>query len=149
MLGVSTTLLVDRARARRERIGKLDKDKREAYAELLAALTATDGDLQALALEHRAPVPRPVVVAAFNAHGLLARRYQIALVAPDAVAQAADEAYRTLRGIREAIIATEVDPSSRYEDDAPAAKAWGEVHPPYVTAIFALRDAMRADVQQR
>lgn len=146
LLGFATSLIMDVVRAKRERVHRLDQARREAYAQYLVTLTETDGALQVLALNETTPVDRSTAVSTFRSKSLLASLYQVVLVAPPPIAEAADDTYRKLRAIREAI-STESLAVSTPGSEMRGSDNWEAVHGSYDKAIAALRAAMQADVQ--
>ncbi|MEU0805403.1 hypothetical protein [Streptomyces sp. NPDC005970] len=148
IVGVGSTLLGETVRSRRDRGHQLHQLRRELYARYLEALTNTDSELQLLAIRQQAPVDEGDVRAAWRSHSLLSLNYEITLVAPTPVADAADTAYRSLRAMRNVIATTEVtigNPGTP-QNNAPGAAEWQRVHRTYIDALAALRSAMRADV---
>ncbi|MEU5614332.1 hypothetical protein AB0H03_37515 [Streptomyces sparsogenes] len=148
MVGVGSTLLGETVRSKRERGHQLDQLRQQLYARYLEALTSTDGELQLLAVRQRTPVDEVDLRAAWRGHSLLALNYEIALVAPPPVADAADTAYRALRAMRNVIGTTEVTLGRRGAPEGGGAGAaeWDGAHREYIEAVAALRSAMRADV---
>lgn len=146
ILGVSSALLVDWTRAKRERGHKFDEVRRNVYTAYLVALTETEGALQILALNQPTPIDRAAVMSVFRSKSLLAHRYQAALVAPPEVAHAAEGAYQKLRNIREAIVTTNLTVGTpKWATNG--STEWQAVHQPYWEAIEGLRAAMRDDIQ--
>ncbi|QKW07926.1 hypothetical protein HUT18_17560 [Streptomyces sp. NA04227] len=164
VVGVGSTLLAESLRSRRDRGTQHESLKRELYARYLAALTATDSELQLLAVRHRnaGPVDELEIRDAWRSHALLALKYEIQLVAPAPVSEAAEQTYRRLRELRNAVgtqnlatrtsaLDTTSGPDTTPSPDttsvpAPRSEAWQTVHTPYVDALETLRVAMRADL---
>jgi hypothetical protein len=134
VLGVGSTLLVESARARRERGTRLEQAQRDAYLRFLTALTETEAALLALGR----PVSSADVTSAYRAHQILPAYYELLLAAPPAVCDAARGAYSGLRAIRDAIAATGLAAGPSAE--------WQAVHVPYDAAVRDLRNVMRQSV---
>ncbi|MEV0576311.1 hypothetical protein OG521_23075 [Streptomyces sp. NBC_01463] len=134
VLGVGSTLLVESARARRERGTRLEQAQRETYLRFLTALTETEASL----LTVSQPASGADVIAAYRAHQILPAYYELLLAAPPAVCDAARGAYGGLRTIRDAIASTGLAAGSSAE--------WQAVHIPYDSAVRELRNVMRQSV---
>jgi gas vesicle protein len=147
ILGVGSTLLVDRARAKRERGHRFDEVRRNAYTSYLVSLTETDAAMQILALGQATPIDRATVMSTFRSKSLLAHRYQAALVAPPDVTRAIEKTYEKLRRVREALI-TETLTVGKWNWETNGSSEWVEVHQPYGQAVEDLRAAMRDDIQE-
>lgn len=105
LIGVSSTLAVDRVRADRERLDKDKAVKRQVYADYLAALTRTRDELRAAARDPGAHPEdrRRRAVEAFRDGGAYELRYQVAVLAPTVVDEASVEAFRALRDMRDLV----------------------------------------------
>ncbi|MFD9777101.1 hypothetical protein [[Kitasatospora] papulosa] len=134
VLGVGSTLLVESARARRERGIRLAQTQREAYLRYLTALTETEAALLTISQ----PASGPELISAYRAHQILPTYYELLLAAPPAVCEAARDAYSGLRAIRDAIAATGLTAGPSDE--------WQAVHVPYDSAVRELRIVMRKSV---
>ncbi|MDI2131175.1 hypothetical protein [Yinghuangia seranimata] len=147
VLGIASTMATETFRARRDRRARLDGVRREGYAKYLQALTRTDAAMQAAAAAHAGPLDADVALEAFRSQDLLACRYELVLIASPETGRAAEEAYRRLRDIREALIAAHLEISTVAARDSDRTVAWRSVHRPYVEALEGLREAMRRDIQ--
>ncbi|GCE02258.1 hypothetical protein EHYA_10035 [Embleya hyalina] len=147
VLGVASTMAAEAFRARRDRRARLDTVRRDGYARYLRALARTDAALQEAAARRPGPLGKDEALDAFRSEDLLGRRYEVGLIASPEVGRAADEAYRRLRDIREAMIATHLETSTVATRDDNRTTTWRAVHRPYVTALEELREAMRRDIQ--
>jgi hypothetical protein len=148
-IGVSSTILADMVRSRRERDRQLDNTRRELYSRYLQALTLTDAELQALAVSEETPVDEVKIREAWRGHSLLPLRYEVELVAPEAVSEVAADTYRCLRAMRNAIRTTELTVSNAGRAGGVEGSAeWEAVHRPYIEAIADLRTVMRSDIQR-
>ncbi|MGI5399332.1 hypothetical protein ACQEVG_07770 [Streptomyces sp. CA-135486] len=134
VLGVGSTLLVEAARARRERGTRIEQVQRDAYLRFLTALTETETALLALSQ----PVSNADVVSTYRAHQILPTYYELLIAAPREVCDAARAAYRGLRAIRDAIATTGLAVGVSAE--------WHAVHDPYDAAVRRLRSVMRESV---
>jgi hypothetical protein len=106
----------------------------------LDALTSTDAELQALAITGT-PVDETQLRSSWRKYSLLALRYEVDLLAPRSVVEAAESTYRHLRNIRNVLGTTALQVGS------PGSPEWEAAHRPYVEAIDNLRGSMRADIQ--
>jgi succinyl-CoA synthetase alpha subunit len=136
VLGVGSTLVVEAVRTKRDQRLRHAELRRTAYVRYLTALTEAETALQTLALSRPTPVPRSEVVEAFRSTGVIAARYELFLVAPPTVYDAAREAYDLLRALRVAIATTNVEVGDNSSE-------WRALHTPYDTALRHLRVAMR------
>ncbi|WP_156094704.1 hypothetical protein [Nocardia lijiangensis] len=137
-VGASSTMFVDALRARRERSVRVEDTQRQTYVKCLMALTQTDNAMQALAIG-RTPLDRAEATAAFRSNQLVAAIYELELVAPQSVCDAAWLTYDKLRDIREALIAQSMT-VGRADAGSPE---WRAVHEPFLAALEQLREAMR------
>ncbi|MGI3226533.1 hypothetical protein ACRJ4B_24475 [Streptomyces sp. GTA36] len=142
VFGVSSTLVVEAVRTRRERGHHHVELQRTAYVRYLTALTETEAALQAIALSHSTPIANAAVVEAFRSRHVMAARYELFLVASPSVYSAAHEAYDRLRDMRVAIATTNVV----IADDSPD---WQAIHTPYDDAFRRLRVVMRESLSLR
>ncbi|MFI7415134.1 hypothetical protein ACIBU0_41515 [Streptomyces sp. NPDC049627] len=136
VLGVGSTLVVESVRNRRDQRLRHAELRRTAYVRYLTALTETETALQTLALSRSTPIASSDVVAAFRSTGVIAARYELFLVAPAVVYDAAREAYDLLRAMRVAIATTTVVVGDESAE-------WQALHTPYDISLRKLRDAMR------
>ncbi|MFF8192493.1 hypothetical protein ACF05L_16880 [Streptomyces bobili] len=139
VLGVGSTLVVESVRTKRDQRLRHGELRRTAYVRYLTALTETETALQTLALSHPTPIASSDVVAAFRSTGVIAARYELFLVAPASVYDAAREAYNLLRAMRVAIATTNIVVG----DDS---VEWQALHTPYDIALRKLRAAMRVSL---
>ncbi|MBT2418563.1 hypothetical protein J7F01_19570 [Streptomyces sp. ISL-22] len=142
VLGVGSTLVVESVPTKRDQRLRHTELRRTAYVRYLTALTEAETALQTLALSRPPPITSSDVVEAFRSTGVIAARYEVFLVAPPSVYDAAREAYDRLRALRVAIATTDVVVG---DDSA----AWQTLHIPYDTALRHLRAAMRDSLGQQ
>ena len=105
LIGVSATLFADRLRWR---LGRQDMDKatkRQTYADYLAALSNTRNELRGAARDESVVLADRArrAVEAFKAGEAYELRYQVELIAPGAVIDASDKAFRALRKLRDLV----------------------------------------------
>ncbi|MET7616154.1 hypothetical protein [Streptomyces sp. NPDC005408] len=136
VLGVGSTLVIESVRTKRDQRLRHAELRRTAYVRYLTALTEAETALQTLALSRPTPIASSDVVEAFRSTGVIAARYELFLVAPPSVYDAAREAYDLLRALRVAIATTDVAVGDE-------AAQWQALHLPYDTALRHLRAAMR------
>lgn len=139
VLGVGSSMLIEGIRARRDRGNRLEEVRREAYVKFLTALTETETALQTLALSRPTPVDPGDVITAYRSQRILPTYYELLMVAPPVVSEAAENAYQGMRGIRDGI--TTLATVERGSDP------WQEVHLPYRHAVRRLRQVMRDSIQ--
>ncbi|MFD6243075.1 hypothetical protein ACFWFV_26770 [Streptomyces diastaticus] len=102
VLGIGATLLVDRARHRREQTNRVQDVRRDLYTRYLTALTDSSSALRLIILKENDPAVRyQAALDAFRDSSVLTRRYEINLQAPPAVKEKSDRAYRLLRQWRD------------------------------------------------
>ncbi|MFE3582688.1 hypothetical protein [Streptomyces vinaceus] len=138
ILGVGSTLAVDRARARREKDVRGEELRRQVYGEYLAALSRTRGQLRDIAHivdespEQRARLARDTV----RENGAYELRHQVQLCAPPEVLILTEQVHAALRDLRAQVL-----DGATSENEAYRAKRAA-----YETAARSLREAMRRDL---
>jgi hypothetical protein len=105
LIGVSATLASEHMRWRRGRQDSDKATKRQTYADYLAALSLTRNELRLAARRSSLPLGQRSKRAAeaFRTGGAFELRYQVALIAPTEVITASDQAFRTLRLLRDLV----------------------------------------------
>ncbi|MGQ4480103.1 hypothetical protein [Streptomyces sp. SAS_276] len=104
MLGVGATLLADRVRYRREQSSRGQEARRDLYVRYLTALNESSASIRLAIIKETDPVVRyQAVLDAFRDSSVLSQRYEINLLAPPAVKEKSDKAYRLLRQWRDLI----------------------------------------------
>lgn len=138
IVGASVTLAADRVRWRRDQDQRRHETLRTAYGGYLAALHATSEQIRAVSLgEHEPETPRTQAArAAFRSADLSAGREQLVLLAPARIVRAGDDAFRTLRELRDIV-------GEGAGLDAPD---YQRVLGRYQAALRQLRDTMREDL---
>jgi hypothetical protein len=136
IIGLGSALLTEHLRSRREHNELSTTVRREVYADYLSTLHDANEAMRTVALgEHPPDLPRKQAArAAFRAAGVTKAREHIILLAPPAVITAADQAFRSLRTIRDRI--GQGEQLAQYE---PVLLTYSE-------HLHALRDAIRHDL---
>ena len=139
VLGVSTTLLGERSRWRRENTSRERAAKQQLYSEFLAALWVTRHRLRDLkrsidlSREERIKQSGEILAAA-NAYQLL---YQMHIMAPEPLGDVADQTFVRLRNLRD-----------RFDEpDVSTDPEWSATQGALGEALEALRRAMRSDLK--
>ncbi|WP_232247234.1 hypothetical protein [Kitasatospora azatica] len=137
-IGITATLIADRNRWRREEGRRALDVRREAYTEFVSALKAAGEEMRAVALgDHMSESARDAAVReAFRRTGLYTASERLWLVGPTQVVAAGNEAFRSLRRIRDAYAQGVV------VDSAEAAPLIAQRR----TAMGRMRDLMREDL---
>jgi hypothetical protein len=104
VIGISATLIADRSRWRREETRHALEVRREVYTEFATALKAAGEEIRAVALgDHMSESARDAAVReAFRSSGLYTAGERLWLVGPQQVVEGGNEAFRSLRRIRDA-----------------------------------------------
>ncbi|WP_327269226.1 hypothetical protein OG233_17930 [Streptomyces sp. NBC_01218] len=103
-IGIAATLIADRNKWRREVARQALEVRRAAYTEYASALKDAGEEIRAVALgDHRSDAARDTAVReAFRATGLYTASEQLWLVGPPLVVEAGNEAFHSLRRMRDA-----------------------------------------------
>ncbi|MEU6237010.1 hypothetical protein, partial [Kitasatospora sp. NPDC047058] len=103
-IGIAATLIADRNRWRREETRHALNVRREVYTEFVSALKAAGEEIRAVALgDHRSDAARDAAVReAFRSTGLYTASERLWLVGPTQVVTAGNEAFLSLRRLRDA-----------------------------------------------
>ncbi|MFJ9951847.1 hypothetical protein [Kitasatospora sp. NPDC091207] len=107
VIGITATLVADRTRWRREEARQALDLRREVYTQFVSALKAAGEEIRAVALgDHLSESARDAAVReAFRATGLYTASERLWLVGPPQVVAAGNEAFRSLRRLRDAYAA--------------------------------------------
>ncbi|GHB71082.1 hypothetical protein GCM10010306_075930 [Streptomyces umbrinus] len=134
-IGITSTLLADRARWRRDSEERHRTERREVYTEYLTALSRTRNGLREAA---RSPVNERSGNAreAFHTGGAYELRIQMTITAPDRLIQPSEAAYRSLRKLRNSI-----EDGASHNDEA-----YIEQREDYQSTLEILRRGMREDL---
>lgn len=137
-IGITATVIADRSRRRREESRRAKDERRDAYAEFSTALKAAGEEIRAVALgDHMSDSARDTAVReAFRGTGLYTASERLWLVGPRQVVTAGNEAFHSLRRLRDAY-ARGVAVGS--DEDAPLIAQRR-------TAMARMRDLMREDL---
>ncbi len=140
VVGIASTLLADRARARRSREEGDQAARRQVYGDYLAALARTRNQLRIAARSADTPTEERARTAleAFRDGNAYELRYQVAIVAPEAVVGASTAAFRALRDLRDLVEGGAVHTEEGYL----------ELRDRWEDAFAELRAAMRSDVER-
>jgi hypothetical protein len=115
--GISSTLLTDRVRWRRDHLDRQRESNRQLYAQYLAALWRTLDDIRDAARTPNLPADERARLAreALKGNGAYELRYQVSIIAGDAVDTASLAAFRVLRDLRDHVEAgaTHQEPTYR------------------------------------
>ncbi|MER7768816.1 hypothetical protein [Kitasatospora sp. NPDC096140] len=105
VIGVTSTLIADRVRWRRDHRDRHRDAKRLLYAEYLAALSRTWNEIRQAARNPTLPADERgrVAVEAFKSGGSYELRYQVSITASDGVEQSSVTAFRALRDLRDLV----------------------------------------------
>jgi hypothetical protein len=138
VVGASITQVADRIRWRRDQDQRRQESRREAYAAYLAALHAGSEAIRAVSLADHVTQDSRLSAAreAFGGAGLRSTREQLVLLAPESVVRVADEAFRTLRELRELV-------GKGHDVESPD---YQQTLTRYQAALKASRNRMRADL---
>ncbi|MFE2425368.1 hypothetical protein ACFXJ5_01210 [Streptomyces sp. NPDC059373] len=104
VIGITATLIADRSRWRREESRHAKELRREVYTEYVSALKAAGEEIRAVALgDHMSESARDAAVReAFRGSGMYTASERLWLVGPPQVVAAGNEAFRSLRRLRDA-----------------------------------------------
>ncbi|MGY1436278.1 hypothetical protein [Streptomyces reniochalinae] len=137
LIGVGSTLVVDRARWRRERTDRAQEQRLHLYADYSASLSRMRTALNECAQEEAQGEDRAQRVRAlFLSPGGYELRHQLAILAPQAVIEASRTAFIILRETRDCLLAGADAHSTDYR----------ELEDSFDNAIAELRALMRRDL---
>jgi hypothetical protein len=138
VIGIGATLIADRNRWLREESQQALEGRREVYTEFVSALKAAGEEIRAVALgDHLSDSARDTAVReAFRSTGLYTASERLWLTGPPQVVAAGNDAYHSLRQLRDAYAGGAAVGSDR---DAPLIAQRR-------TAMAQMRDLMRADL---
>lgn len=140
VIGVTTTLIAERARWNREHSSREKATKREVYGAYLGAMSLTLHHLRALRREEG--LTREVRISRVGqtiaAEGAYNLRYQVVITAPDQLGELAEHAFACLRAVRDRFDTADVGTDPGWD---PAFNAADE-------ALKELRVAMRSDLER-
>jgi hypothetical protein len=103
-IGITATVIADRSRWRREESRRARDERREAYTDFTTALKAAGEEIRAVALgDHMSESARDTAVReVFRGTGLYTASERLWLVGPQQVVTAGNEAFNSLRRLRDA-----------------------------------------------
>lgn len=104
VIGIAATLIADRSRWRREETRHALEVRREVYTEFVSALKAAGEEIRAVAMgDHMSDSARDAAVReAFRGTGLYTAGERLWLMGPHQVVTAGNEAFHSLRRLRDA-----------------------------------------------
>jgi hypothetical protein len=139
VVGVGSTVLAERSRWKREFATRELSVRRQLYGDYLAALSRTRNELRGLARSPSVAAGERARLAgeSFRSGGAYELRYQMAITAPEPVAEPSERALRALRDLHDRLEAGDI-----HTDES-----WVECHEAFTTAMTALQAAMRADLE--
>ena len=105
LIGIGSTLIVDRMRWSREKSKARYETRRQLYSEFLADLSTTREIIRTVARGyHSAEIPRrQAAIEGFRSANLYSRRHQLSITAPPAIVAAATETFDRLRTMRDVV----------------------------------------------
>lgn len=138
VIALGATLVNERFKWRREQAASRRKLCQETYSGFLAALTEAHERMRAESLaEHDTPAVRSLAVLdAFRDAGCYPHRYQLAIVAEQAVLDSAEAAFRQLRKIRDLLA----------DGDTVESASYAELRNRYGTTLRELQGRMRSEL---
>ena len=138
IIGLGSAFATDRVRWNREQLKDRREVRRELYSAYIAALTEIHESMRAISRDEQLTAAErgKAVHAAFQAGGSYKLRYQIAIVADQAVLDASEEAFQQMRDIRDIFVSGGRIESPRYQTQR---DAWG-------ARLRAMQHAMREEL---
>jgi hypothetical protein len=139
VVGVGSTVLAERSRWKREFATRERSERRQLYGDYLAALSRTRNELRRLSRSPSVPAEERARLAgeSFRSGGAYELRYQMAITAPEPVAEPSERALRALRDLHDRL-----EYGGIHTDES-----WIGCHYAFITALEELRAAMRADLE--
>jgi hypothetical protein len=136
VIGLSSGLLIESVRSRRDATEKSLAARSNAYVSYLSSLHEANEAMRAVSLGEQSQdlTLRAAARAAFRGAGVTTTREQVILLAPEPVILAADQTFRCLRTMRDRI-----GQGERLAEYEPALDD-------YASCLHALRDAIRHDL---
>lgn len=141
LIALCATMINERFKWRREQAAGRRKLCQETYSGFLAALTDAHERMRAesLAAHDTAAARSLAVLTAFRDAGCYPHRYQLAIVAEQAVLDAAEATFRLLRKVRDLLADGDTVESDRYDD----------LRERYAAALRELQGRMRHELDAR
>jgi hypothetical protein len=124
IIGLGSGFATDRIRWNREQLKDRRGVRRELYSEYIAALTEIHESMRAISRDEQltAAERAKAAHAAFQASGPYKLRYQVAILADQAVLDASEAAFQQMRDIRDIFVSGERIESPQYQAQR---EAWG------------------------
>lgn len=138
VVGVGSTLIADRVRWRRDHATASAVERRQLYGQFLGALIATRMSLSELLRDDESGPDERQRRASSVLHGggVYELRYQVMITAPAAVVEDVEEAFQSLRKLRDRVA----------EAESPASPAYGQARQQHREAVRKLTSAMREEL---
>ncbi len=138
LIGIGSTMVADRSRWKRDRRDHEQDVKRQVYAEYMAALSRSRREIRFAASEPGMEVEQRAQLAreSFNGGSKYELRYQISVIAPEDVVDAAATAFHALRDLQDRVT------EGHLRDSKPYALAREE----YDRSFADLRHRIRSDI---
>ena len=138
IIALGSAFATDRIRWNREQLKDRREVRRELYSAYIATLTEIHESMRAISRDEQLPAAErsKAVHAAFQAGGPYKLRYQIAIVADQAVLDASEAAFQQMRDIRDTFVSGGRIESPQYQTQR---DAWG-------TRLRAMQRAMREEL---
>lgn len=145
LVGIGSTLTVERVRWQRDQRRQLDEVRRQVYVRYLTAIVETEGALHRLASTAPDAVDVQAAMEAWRDHRVDLCREELRLIAPPAVVEAADRVHDRLVDLRNALTTSKITPGVK---GVPSSPEWLAVFKPLNAAQRELRRILRAQVQE-
>jgi hypothetical protein len=144
LLGVGSTLVVDRTRWRRDQHQQLTEARRVAYVRFVTAAIETEGALHHLAATTTGALDQSSAMEVWREHKLALCREELRLIAPPTIVDAAQRVHDRLVDLRNALTTSKVTVGVKGN---PGSSEWLAVYEPFDAAERNLRQLLRSDVQ--
>lgn len=137
VIALSTTLLNERFKWRREQVSNHRKLRQQAYSSFLSALTDAHERMRGESRADHTPESRSTAVLnAFREANCYGLRYELAIIAEQEVLDSAEEAFQTMRTIRDVLAEGNSVKDERYT----------QLRSSYGTTLRELQQRMRAEL---
>lgn len=144
LLGIGSTLVVDRVRWRRDQHQQLTDARRVAYVRFVTAAIETEGALHHLAATATGTLDQISAMEVWREHKLALCREELRLIAPPAIVDAAQHVHDRLVDLRNALTTSKITVGVKGN---PGSSEWLAVYEPFAAAVWNLRELLRSDVQ--
>lgn len=144
LLGVGSTLAVDRVRWRRDRHQQFAEVRRVTYVRFVTAAIETEGALHHLAATADGALDQISAMKVWREHKLALCREELRLIAPPAIVEAAQRVHDRLVDLRNTLTTSKITVGVKGNPGSPE---WIAIYEPFDAAVWSLRDVLRSDVQ--